>query len=98
VKSTFAGIGWMKPPSIEDGVAHYVKKYGQDAEKRFGAAEWKLMLARFARKNKPGVTLAHCDLKTAMAALYDGEALKLAEGYQIDDKEHGTISVLWLNA
>lgn len=93
-----SGIGWMPPPTLEDGVKYYQSKYGQDAEKRFGVAEWKLMLARFARKNKPGVTLAHCPLDVAMPALYDGEAMKFAEGYEINDPEHGTISVLWLNA
>jgi hypothetical protein len=91
------GTTWVAPTPTA-GLDYYKGVYGPDAEARFGTAEWNMMVNRFTRFNKPGVTLSYLPLKESLERLYDSDHLALAEGYEITDKEHGTISVLWLNA
>jgi len=97
-----SGLSGDCGPSKEDVEVYYENRYGSQWRERIsydGQRAAELMVAKNARRNKPGVTFAFMELNKAIELLFDEEHRHLADGYEIKDEDQGrTCSVVWMNA
>lgn len=96
-KTTVSMGAGTSVPLDDEGLLRFLSKiHGDRVEERFTKEEIEQTLNLYRRVDRWGVYCINLPLNKALDLLYKKHRA-MADGYEIVDADHGTLSVVWLN-